>query len=816
MAVNLSFIGGAGWQFFDNNGDPLSGGKIYTYAAGTTTPLTTYTSRDGLTPNANPIILDAAGRTPQQIWSTEGLLYKYVVSDANNVQIRVWDNIGGTVVASDLSVDLANTTDNAKGDALVGFKQSNSAGFLSGAVARTVNTKLQERISVKDFGAVGNGVADDTAAIQAAINAAIYNNDATQVTGAKQIVYIPAGRYLTSDTIHLGYGTAFNSIVVEGDGYGYRGSQTSIFNGTSIIVNFSDRPAFNFQGARGSVLRGVGIDGLLVDYIDANDMGSNTPPLVDDTVAANWNDPALAATQDSRYCPYAAITVDAYSGVRPAVSYPNVTYPAFLGAVAQYGKNFSSDVLIEDVYVQGFTVAVANQPCDADGNGDFTLLRRCYFEKCKWGVSVGNTQSRNVRLEAVKISRMYAALTNNKHGKQLGTFQGEIADMSVFGAINLFEFGGFYAAPITFTNLYAESIWRIGTQTASSANELAFVFNTCSFLFTNQINERGIPATVLGTAGNVGSFVFNGCYFSGYPSVVSFNYFGLSFVGGTHFRNESPVELYEKFAHNATCGGLVTSQLRNLEVSDLRSTFYNLDTGAVEAVTARTALWRRGSRKNCIPYYAANIGAQDEQFDSFTCDGAYFATAIPKSAFSSLTLVNKTLTGTFTARADWEFMNQGPLPGDVLWDDQTAMVFFVRSRTGTTFIAEAQNNYKDDGAGGFITLTAFSTSTGNLYCRNARLYTPIYYLRGDTTAGNVTITNVARDDGFAAWFDAQIAVGDAFAILGTQDNWLSAANPFIAARDQSVPSITLVSATGLRTQVRKRFDLLIRLPPPNV
>ena len=64
MAVSLSPIGGAGAQFFDNNGNPLSGGKLYTYAAGTTTPQATYASAAGSTLNTNPIILDAAGRVP--------------------------------------------------------------------------------------------------------------------------------------------------------------------------------------------------------------------------------------------------------------------------------------------------------------------------------------------------------------------------------------------------------------------------------------------------------------------------------------------------------------------------------------------------------------------------------------------------------------------------------------------------------------------------------------------------------------------------------------------------------------------------------
>ena len=69
--VSLSIFGGVGAQFFDNNGVILSGGKIYTYEAGTTTPLATYTSSTGNTAHTNPIVLDAAGRVPAggEIWN---------------------------------------------------------------------------------------------------------------------------------------------------------------------------------------------------------------------------------------------------------------------------------------------------------------------------------------------------------------------------------------------------------------------------------------------------------------------------------------------------------------------------------------------------------------------------------------------------------------------------------------------------------------------------------------------------------------------------------------------------------------------------
>ena len=62
MTVNLSALAGAGQQFFDNNGVPLTGGKLYSYLAGTTTPQATYTTAAGSIAHSNPIVLDSAGR----------------------------------------------------------------------------------------------------------------------------------------------------------------------------------------------------------------------------------------------------------------------------------------------------------------------------------------------------------------------------------------------------------------------------------------------------------------------------------------------------------------------------------------------------------------------------------------------------------------------------------------------------------------------------------------------------------------------------------------------------------------------------------
>lgn len=93
MASVLLSPYGIGQQFFDDNGVPLAGGLIYTYQAGSSTPLATYTTNGGTIANSNPIVLDSAGRVPQEIWLFTGYSYKFVLKNADDVLIQTLDNI---------------------------------------------------------------------------------------------------------------------------------------------------------------------------------------------------------------------------------------------------------------------------------------------------------------------------------------------------------------------------------------------------------------------------------------------------------------------------------------------------------------------------------------------------------------------------------------------------------------------------------------------------------------------------------------------------------------------------------------------------
>jgi len=142
--VNLSAFGGVGWQFFDNNGVPLAGGLIYSYAAGTTTPQATYTTSAGTVAHPNPIVLDSAGRVPGgQIWLLFAS-YKFVLQTSAAVLIASYDNVtsgGGLIVIANFTGDgttvsfsLGNATnENTTNVYINGVYQQKNTYSLSGA-----------------------------------------------------------------------------------------------------------------------------------------------------------------------------------------------------------------------------------------------------------------------------------------------------------------------------------------------------------------------------------------------------------------------------------------------------------------------------------------------------------------------------------------------------------------------------------------------------------------------------------------------------------------------------------------------------------
>lgn len=201
-------------------------GWLYFYAAGTTTPQAAYSDSTGSTPLANPLQLDSNGQAT--FWLKSGLSYKINLVDVNLYQQPHWpvDNIladPANSAANGVYVALAAAT----GASLVGFQRSET-----GAVGSTVSASEQNRvINVKtDFGAKGDGVTDDTAAINAAL-------------ATNKSVYFPLGVYqISSDLVF----SAQNNTA---------GAGRVIFGESMGDTFLAASGVFTGAGAHGSVIR---------------------------------------------------------------------------------------------------------------------------------------------------------------------------------------------------------------------------------------------------------------------------------------------------------------------------------------------------------------------------------------------------------------------------------------------------------------------------------------------------------------------------------------------------------------------------------
>lgn len=97
-------------QFFGTDGLPLVGGKLFTYAAGTTTPIATYTDHTGNTSNTNPVILDSTGQA--SVWLVDTTAYKYVLKDADDVLLFTVDYVSVPVSVTSFASPPPIGTDN--------------------------------------------------------------------------------------------------------------------------------------------------------------------------------------------------------------------------------------------------------------------------------------------------------------------------------------------------------------------------------------------------------------------------------------------------------------------------------------------------------------------------------------------------------------------------------------------------------------------------------------------------------------------------------------------------------------------------------
>jgi hypothetical protein len=168
-------------QFFDANGDPANGWKIYTYVAGSSTPLSTYTDSTGTVAQSNPIVINSLGfPTTGQIWLTSGLSYKLVLTDASDVVKKTQDNLSGVISSSSstqsqwVASGLTPTYVSATSFTLAGDQTS---AFHVGRRLQTTNTSgtIYSRIVTSAYGALTTiTVVNDSGVLDSGLSAVNY------------------------------------------------------------------------------------------------------------------------------------------------------------------------------------------------------------------------------------------------------------------------------------------------------------------------------------------------------------------------------------------------------------------------------------------------------------------------------------------------------------------------------------------------------------------------------------------------------------------------------------------------------------------
>lgn len=356
-------------QFLDDNGDPLSGGKLYTYAAGTSTLKATYTTATGDIENSNPVILDSSGRATVFISGA----YKFILTDADDVHIKTTDNVTAFTSTGETSNSFFQTF-SGDGETTV-FTASEDLGKDEKLIMVFVDDGRMEHTKNGDFAletgwtlgagwTIGSGVSTATGAISTAIS---QTSEVTINEGQPYVVTMTITRDAGSLTPSVGgtSGTArssegtYSEIIIAGS------TQAIAFTGASFTGTLDNVSVKPVSSAGFDILATdeYTIDGTTLTLANAPNNGNNNIQLWAPSILA-----AAAATsaESAASSANSAATSAALAATSAAESTDVSTTSLTIGTgsktfTVSSGKSFSAGMYITATdqansanYMQGF------------------------------------------------------------------------------------------------------------------------------------------------------------------------------------------------------------------------------------------------------------------------------------------------------------------------------------------------------------------------------------------------------------------------------------------------------------------------------
>lgn len=672
---------------------------------------------------------------------------------------------------------------------------------------------------------------DNTAALQAAINFALQYRF--------EDVKIPLGTYRTTGVLNVGWGDSFYSLRLTGTKRStYLGSSI----GTTILASATNQPAVNFQGSRNGGMSGISIIGPNFTYVQwgqyFNRAYSSNPN--------DWIAPLLAVTGAnpgglSLRSPLAGVTVDAYSGASPAAPYPNRTFPAFTGLVAQYNGALSSNVTVDHSEIDGFATCAA-LGLNSNSQGDFFRTSDMIMQSCIYGVAIGNGQSRNVRMSDYSFAGLHTLATGTAFGLQSGQFNGPFDSLSGGAVYQMFDFTNLgLSGPITVNNLYCEDCVRLGNFIGTSLGS-SVIFTGGQIDFAGSAHGQ-VPRSIISNGNatiilnalsmntsqritaltdGVGAIQQNGGLRAGGQGnqgttalQQATNFTGNLFAGASRY-NSSNTNRYStsnlQMSYYPTVGGAQSSLVHDDEYS-----FYANGTALLrgpmtqEARTYKDLLLNRSFRIT-VPTSSSIAGQVISQVST------------PPSYVGDVMTYG--VCTVYQANANPAFIQA---PGDILYFAATNTIFVVATVAAPTaqancsspateniITATQQNNLTlVPGTNTFLSNTntiPLLTNSIQIIKTGAVLPANLYY--ATFTSGSTSLTSVGRGDGNGSLFSTYYANGDQLYGLSLQGSvsgpWPVPIFATLSAVTNGSPGSASLSANAVTSGVFPLFPYELR------